>query len=204
MRKKPQQQRSKEMVERLITATAEELSERGLDTTTTNHIAERAGVSVGSLYQYFPDKDALIEALLERMIHEITRTFNRRLGGQELGRMEIGELARLVIGVGLAALRSNPLYVELLRNWHRLPVMGPLDQLEQYFMTVMRLYFVEHVQTYPVRNLQAKLYVLINSTLFTLARYLSQESPALKEEAVIDALVEMIAATLTPENGQGE
>ena len=202
MRKKPQQQRSKEMVEQLITATGEELSERGLDYTTTNHIAERAGVSVGSLYQYFPDKDALIEALLERMIHEITRTFNRQLGGQDLGQMEIGELARMVIGVGLTALRSNPLYVELLRNWHRLPVMGPLDQLEQYFMTVMRLYFVEHVQTYPVRNLQAKLYVLINSTLFTLARYLSQESPVLREEAVIDALVEMIGSTLAPEAGQ--
>lgn len=187
------------MVDRLITATAEVLGEQGLDYTTTNHIAERAGVSVGSLYQYFPDKDALIEALLERMIGEITRTFNRRLGGQDLGRMEIGELARLVIGVGLTALRSNPLYVELLRNWHRLPVMGPLDQLENYFMTVMRLYFVEHVQTYPVRNLQAKLYVLINSTLFTLARYLSQESPVLREGAVIDALVEMISATLVPE-----
>ena len=202
MRKKPQQQRSKEMVERLITATAEELSERGLDYTTTNHIAERAGVSVGSLYQYFPDKESLIEALLERMIHQITRTFNRQLGGQDLGQMEIGALARLVIGVGLTALRSNPLYVELLRNWHRLPVMGPLDQLEQYFMTVMRLYFVEHVQTYPVRNLQAKLYVLINSTLFTLARYLGQESPVLREEAVIDALVEMIGATLAPEEGK--
>lgn len=199
MRKKPRQKRSKEMVERLISATAEVLAEEGLDHTTTNHIADRAGVSVGSLYQYFPDKEALIEALLERMIGEITRTFNRQLGDMDLGQLTISELSRLVMGVGLTALRSNPLYVELLRNWHRLPVMGPLDQLEQYFMTVMRLYFVEHVQTYPVKNLQAKLYVLINSTLFTLARYLSQESPVLKERAVLEALAEMIARTLAPE-----
>lgn len=199
MRKKPRQKRSKEMVERLISATADVLAEEGLDHTTTNHIAERAGVSVGSLYQYFPDKEALIEALLERMIGEITRTFNRQLGDMDLGQLTISELSRLVMGVGLTALRSNPLYVELLRNWHRLPVMGPLDQLEQYFMTVMRLYFVEHVQTYPVKNLQAKLYVLINSTLFTLARYLSQESPVLKERAVLEALAEMIARTLAPE-----
>jgi AcrR family transcriptional regulator len=196
MRKKPKQKRSKEMVARLITATAEVLAERGLDDTTTNHIAEHAGVSVGSLYQYFPDKESLIEALLERMINEITRTFNRQLGERDLGKLEIGEISRLVMQVGLTALRANPLYVELLRNWHRLPVMGPLDQLEQYFMTVMRLYFVEHVQSYPVKNLQAKLYVLINSNLFTLARYLSQETPVLKEEAVIDALVAMNAATL--------
>lgn len=198
MRKQPRQKRSRAMVEALIDATAKVLGEEGLDHVTTNHIAEAAGVSVGSLYQYFPDKESLIEALLERMIREVTVTFNRTLGEMNVGAMDMRELAGNAISIGLAALRSNPLYLELIRNWHRLPVMGPIDQLEQYFMTVGRLYFLEHFREYPIENLQARMYVLINSTLFTLARLLGQETPVMREDAVIQALVDTIAAALTP------
>jgi len=196
MRKTPRQQRSRQMVESLIDATARVLAERGLDNTTTNHIAEAAGVSVGSLYQYFPDKEALVEALLERMVSELEQAFNRQLDQSSLGDMDLASMARFAISVGLATLRANPLYLELMQNWHRLPVMAPLDKLEQYMLTVGRLYFLQHFQRYPVSNLQAQLYVLINSTLFTLARYLSQPSPALKERDVVEALVQMICRTL--------
>lgn len=196
MRKQPKQKRSRELVDSLVDATARVLAERGLDYVTTNHIAEAAGVSVGSLYQYFPDKESLVEALLERLVNDMMRTFNQTLGDMNPGSMALQDLARTAIAIGLAALRSNPIYLELLRNWHRLPVAGPLDQLEQYFMTVGRLYFLEHFRRYPVENLQARLYVMINSTLFTLTRYLGQESPMLKEQAVLDALVDMIAGSL--------
>ena len=66
MRKRPQQLRSKQMVATLVEATARCIVEHGLDGATTPRIAELAGVSVGSLYQYFDGKEALIEALLTR------------------------------------------------------------------------------------------------------------------------------------------
>lgn len=198
MRKQPRQKRSRQMVESLVDATAAVLAERGLDHTTTNHIAEAAGVSVGSLYQYFPDKDALVEALLERMIRDVTRTFNRSLGEMEPSKMALDELARNAITVGLAALRANPLQLELIRNWHRLPVSGPLDQLEQYFLTAGRLYFLENFRDYPVDNLPARLYVMINSTVFTLARFLGQDPPMMRERAVVDALVDTIVGAFVP------
>lgn len=65
-RKAPRQARSQQMVEVILEATARVLGERGYAGTNTNVVAERAGVSVGSLYQYFPNKDALITALHER------------------------------------------------------------------------------------------------------------------------------------------
>ena len=78
MRKAPKQKRSREMVSRLLDATAATIAERGLDGTTTNHIAEQAGVSIGSLYQYFPDKEALVEALLTRMGEQAGLRFRQR------------------------------------------------------------------------------------------------------------------------------
>lgn len=65
-RKQPSQARSQQMVEVILEATARVLAERGYARTNTNLVAERAGVSVGSVYQYFPNKDSLVTALHER------------------------------------------------------------------------------------------------------------------------------------------
>ncbi len=65
-RKAPSQQRSRQMVELILDGAARVLADRGYSQMTTNLVAEVAGVSVGSLYQYFANKDALLQALYER------------------------------------------------------------------------------------------------------------------------------------------
>lgn len=65
-RKMPRQGRSAETVRAIIEATARILEQGGLGAFTTNAVAEWAGVSIGSLYQYFPGKEALIGALIVR------------------------------------------------------------------------------------------------------------------------------------------
>jgi AcrR family transcriptional regulator len=65
-RKSPRQARSQVTVDTILDAAARILVERGYAATNTNLVAERAGVSVGSLYQYFPNKDSLIAALHDR------------------------------------------------------------------------------------------------------------------------------------------
>jgi AcrR family transcriptional regulator len=66
LRKKPGQSRSTGTVATILEAAARILETNGFAGYTTNAIAERAGVSIGSLYQYFPGKDAITVALLER------------------------------------------------------------------------------------------------------------------------------------------
>ena len=65
-RKQPRQQRARETVDAILVAAAHILKTQGLEQTTTNRIAEVAGVSIGSLYQYFPNKHSVIAALRER------------------------------------------------------------------------------------------------------------------------------------------
>src|SRR4051794_12983052 len=64
-RKTPRQERSRQMVERILDAATRVLSERGYDGASTNHIAGTAGISNGSLYQYFPNKDAIVVPVLD-------------------------------------------------------------------------------------------------------------------------------------------
>jgi AcrR family transcriptional regulator len=67
-RKRPVQGRSRATVDAVLAAAARILEDRGLTGFNTNAVAERAGVSIGSLYQYFPSKDAILVALMEQSL----------------------------------------------------------------------------------------------------------------------------------------
>jgi len=70
-KKLPSQERSRATFEALVEACAWVLCERGFHATTTNHVAERAGVNVASLYEYFPGKDALVAQVAERLVERV-------------------------------------------------------------------------------------------------------------------------------------
>src|SRR5437588_11915439 len=70
-RKNASQERSRATVDALVEATARILVREGFEKTSTNRIAEIAGVSIGSLYQYFPGKEALVAAVIDRHNQEV-------------------------------------------------------------------------------------------------------------------------------------
>ena len=79
-RKMPRQRRAQATVEDVLAAAAQVFEALGYAAGTTNRIAERAGVSIGTLYQYFPSKEALAVALLERHLAEGMRRLNDWVG----------------------------------------------------------------------------------------------------------------------------
>jgi AcrR family transcriptional regulator len=105
-RKKPTQARSRVTVEAILTAAARILIERGYAGMTTVAVAERAGVSVGSLYQYFPGKDALVAALFERHMETAVEMMERATPPGADRSLE-GEVDAQ-IGALLAAKLANP------------------------------------------------------------------------------------------------
>src|SRR6187551_20383 len=78
-RKIASQERSRITVDALVEATARILVKEGFDKASTNRIAEVAGVSVGSLYQYFPTKEALVIAVIDRHQQELMQVARRTL-----------------------------------------------------------------------------------------------------------------------------
>jgi len=201
MRKHPQQQRSRELVKALIDATANVIQQQGLDNTTTARIAEVAGVSVGSLYQYFGDKDGLIEALMESLADEIGAGLKRL---PLLDNVDLNAMVNSAIRFGFAVLNSRDgLYLELVRNWHRLPTERVVDMLQQHFMDLARLYFLRHYQDYPIRNLEVRVFIVTNSVLFTMVRHISQNNGLIREDDLADELTRMVANYLaTPPDHQ--
>jgi AcrR family transcriptional regulator len=76
-RKLPVQARSAASVDAILEATIQVLLHAGKERLTTTRVALRAGVSVGTLYQYFPNKSALLQAALKRHLIEVTETMER-------------------------------------------------------------------------------------------------------------------------------
>ncbi len=101
-RKRPTQRRSQETVEAILEAGARVFARRGHAGGTTNHIAEIAGVSVGSLYEYFPNKDAILVAIaqrqLDRMIADVQRAIGEGSGDEPLADL-LGRFVRVMLEV---------------------------------------------------------------------------------------------------------
>lgn len=195
MRKRPQQQRSRQLVAALVDATAVCIARHGLDGTTTPLIAEIAGVSVGSLYQYFEGKEDLIEALVDKIAQDVTGALNA--GVRASGDMKLEDMAHTAIRVALMLLHSNEgLYLELVRNWYRLPTHKVADVLQQYFLELLRVYFAKHHRELMVEDLHVKTFIIVNSTIFTVVRYLSGDHPLISEAQVAQGLTQMVTGYL--------
>lgn len=96
-RKQPTQRRAQDTYDALLEATARVLVARGWSGTTTNHIAQRAGVSVGSLYEYFPGKEALVTALVERHLAEAEARIGELLSSLPSGELSLEALTRAIV-----------------------------------------------------------------------------------------------------------
>ena len=104
-RKSPVQARSSVTVEAILEATIQVLLKDGKERLTTTRVAERAGVSVGTLYQYFPNKSALLQAALQRHMDEVAGAVER-VCREQRGKPLIEMATALIDGYFAAKMRD--------------------------------------------------------------------------------------------------
>ncbi len=129
-RKRPRQARSKATVDAILQATARILVRDGFDGLTTNAVATRAGVAIGSLYQYFPNKEALVSALMEQHVEEMNQLVLSEL--TRAARLPLGQAARAVIELTIRAHAIDPdLHRVLTEQVPRVGTLARLRELDQ-------------------------------------------------------------------------
>jgi AcrR family transcriptional regulator len=112
-RRRPRQSRARQTVAAILDAVPRVLARDGAAAVTTNRIAEAAGVSIGSVYQYFPDKRAIFTALHDRHVEEMSRLVERTL--VEHAASSLAELIAALVAAVVAAHATDPALYELLR-----------------------------------------------------------------------------------------
>ena len=127
-RKHASQERSRATVDALIEATARILVKEGFDSASTNRIAEQAGVSVGSLYQYFPGKEALVAAVIARHRKDLMRVARGVLA--EVEGLPLEQAVRRMVTAGVKAHSHDPQLHRVLAE--QMPRSGKLGNVDVF------------------------------------------------------------------------
>jgi AcrR family transcriptional regulator len=161
-RKNASQERSRATVDALVEATARILVREGFDKASTNRIAEVAGVSVGSLYQYFPSKEALVAAVIDRHSQEIMRTVRGELA--DAMNQPVEKAVRKLVAVAVKAHRVDPRLHRVLAE--QIPRVGKLENVETFnreYFARFRNYLETHRDELRVDDLELASFVCVTS-----------------------------------------
>ena len=195
MRKQPQQQRAKKIVDDILEATQLCIAEQGIMQITTPKIAEKSGVSVGSIYQYFENKDEIIQELLRRKSENLGMAFKQIAIAQE--NLTLAEIVPISIQFGFDMMKADDgFFMEVLKHWHGYNNSEAAQILEKHFFEVGMYVFNRYFQQWNFETLRNKSFVIINSTLFTMMRYVSNNSFLISEQQLKKELSQMILSYL--------
>lgn len=161
-RKHASQERSRATVDALVEATARILVKEGFDKASTNRIAEVAGVSVGSLYQYYPGKEALVVAVIERHNQEIMQLVRAALA--EVAAQPLEKAVRRMVAAAVEAHRIDPKLHRVLAE--QIPRTGSLENVEAFNREahiLFRTYLEAHSAELRMADLGLATYVCVTS-----------------------------------------
>ncbi len=113
-KRKPKQARSQDMVRRILDATTAILTRDGVEGLTTNHVADEAGISVASIYQFFPNKQAIIYAVYLRWVESVADRI-RVVSEQLMGKVPWRAFAEQIAQAASHVEMSSETEFELLR-----------------------------------------------------------------------------------------
>jgi AcrR family transcriptional regulator len=185
-RKKPAQKRSKETVRAILTAAARILEREGYEKTNVNAVAELAGVSIGSLYQYFPSKEALVAEVARQLSADMIAVFQDGL--VELAFVPIEDAVRGVVLRAVRAFRLNVRLREVILL--EMPVaLFDTTEFDTMLLEALRYYFLFKQEEIGLENIDLGILILKASVEASASASATRDFP---EDQVVDELSRLV------------
>jgi AcrR family transcriptional regulator len=196
-RKRPHQSRAAATVEAMLTAAGEAFAREGFARANVNHIAARAGVSVGSLYQYYPSKEALLVALIER--HTEARLTALEAALDAVRSAPLAAAVRHTVGVMVDAHRA-PLHQTLARE---LDEIGRLDGVQRAIDAragcAVATFIAARRDEIRVPDVEFAAFLLVRAVDLLTHAALADRRAALVGDALVDELTALVLGYLSAE-----
>jgi AcrR family transcriptional regulator len=187
-RKYASQERSRATVDALVEATARVLVRDSFDRASTNRIAEEAGVGIGSLYQYFPSKEALVAAVIDRHQQELQHVVHG--AAAEVATLPIEQAVRKLVTIAVEAHRVDPKLHRVLAE--QIPRTGRLKNKEVFNRenyTLFRTYLEAHRSEIRAVDLELAAFVCVTS-IEALTHTAVLYHPEIASGEAMDALID--------------
>jgi AcrR family transcriptional regulator len=197
-RKNAVQGRSRATVDALVDATARILVKEGFDKASTNRIAEKAGVSIGSLYQYFPSKEALVAAVIDRHNQDVMRVVRAALA--DVATQPVEAAVRRLVAVAIQAHQIDPRLHRVLAE--QIPRTGRLKDIETFNREAHALflaYLESHRDDIRARDLKLAAFLCVSSIEAISHNAVLHRGEVLSEEttaALVDEATRMVMGYL--------
>lgn len=198
-RKSASQERSRATVQALLDATARVLTREGYDRASTNRIAATAGVSVGSLYQYFPNKEALVAALVARHNREMLDLLREAL--KEVASLDLATAIAKLVRAAVDAHRVDPALHRVFDE--QVPRMGQLAKIEALqgeTFQLVRSYLEERRDEISVRDLDSATSILVTTVEALTHQFVIHRpgAPERDRDRFIDEVARLVVGYLQP------
>lgn len=193
-RKQPKQERSQATVTRILDATGQVLSEHGYHGCTTGRIADEAGLSKGSIYQYFSDKDAILERLAARLVDEILAEVGKVIDAHLLD--DLWTAGHVLVAAGFDAIDARRDVLRSLLVDARIDLIADTDDLYMRAHDIARAYFAANAD--GIRrdiDVDAITFVLIGAGRSMMVSYAAQTTD-LTRDRLTTALITIATAAL--------
>jgi AcrR family transcriptional regulator len=192
MPRKPVQQRALATVDAIVEAGFITVAREGLAGSTTRHIATVAGISVGSLYEYFANKEEIYAAMNRKLMDEVIGVIKPLI--PQLMTQDIAQAIRTMLqAFGELLQRNDGRYLQCARQGIQTHVKTDLHPINRVLLDLVTQYVMQHPRYMRLQNLPTMSYIFIHGGLFTLMHYLNDPNPPMSYEALVDGLAQMVA-----------
>jgi len=194
-RKRPRQERGKATVDSILQATARILVKRGFDALTTNAVAAAAGVSIGSLYQYFPNKEALVAALIERHTEHRSSALLAELA--RVATLPVAQAARAVVELLIRAHSIDPdLHRVLVDQVPRVGKLARLRELDEIAQRMVAGLLAARREELALRDPDLSAFILVSTIEAVIQRAALLYPARLRDPRLVDEAVLVITRYL--------
>lgn len=191
MPRTPRQPRAIATVDAIIEAGFISLRRHGLAGTTTRHIADIAGIGVGSLYEYFEDKEAVYAAMNQRFMADLVAMLQPL--NAVIVRQDIPAAVTTIIGRVQEFLSENEeRYLNYARNAMNLDMKIELAPVTGVLQELIMNYVMHHPELMRMRRIAMMSHIFIHGSIFVLLRQLTDPSPLFSVDELIQGLSDML------------
>lgn len=193
-RKQPQQPRAKETVRAILEATAQVLDRESLDACTTKRIAEVAGVSIGSLYQYFSHRDAILEALQDREFERTLAVMQAVFGDGNLDKAPVETVTAALRGLAQLYAQSPGLHRVLTIEGLRVAKSERVHAFDRRVIDLVRYFLSASRAPLRVSDVEAAAFIIYQSVRATMLAHLLERPHGLDVDRLIEELTKFLTS----------
>ncbi|KEF30860.1 MAG: TetR/AcrR family transcriptional regulator [Gammaproteobacteria bacterium] len=191
MARKPRQQRAKATVDAIVEAGFIAMADRGPAGTTTRQIADIAGVGVGSLYEYFENKEDIFTAMSQRFVTDTIAMIQPQI--PIIVRKPIREAVMELLSLFRDFLQADEArYLKCARYAMALDFEQYVEPLQKTLSELVTQYLMHHPETLRIRNIPTMSYIMIHGGIYSVVRQLCDPTPPISFDELAAGLADMV------------